>query len=1105
MEIVPLQVQSSYSLLQSTIKIQEYVNYAKKIGYTALALTDEKVLYGALEFYKACKKENIKPILGLSIPIEHKEAVYSLLLYAKNYEGFKELAKLSSLTQFDQAITIEKLIRSKENLVALVPVVQSKEMNGETVRGRVDLDFLDFLKESFADDFYIGMPEDYIREAPPTEIKEWFNHSANILPLFPVRYLHQSQQEAVGVLKYIDENSKIEEKMNSEIEGTYLYTPQVVNSHLDTYFPKNYTPPFAEFSSKMDLAFPLHQKLLPHFPLSEGVDRNIFLKDLAMKGLQERVPSFDERYLQRLKKELAVIEKMEFSDYFLIVWDLMGYARKKNILTGPGRGSAAGSLLAYVLKITDVDPIQYDLLFERFLNEERATMPDIDLDFPDNKREMILEYVERKYGKDHVAQIATFGTFKARQALRDVGRVFGLSQNELAEIAKTIPEEQGLTLKQAYKQSASLKKLVESKPLYQKVFTIAQTIEGIPRHVSTHAAGVVISESPLDEWIPLQKGNGVLQLTQFPMGDIEEIGLLKMDFLGLKNLTLLFDILQFVKKKEPAFELKTISPTDEETFQLFQKGDTVGIFQFESRGIQNVLKQIHPESLEELVAVNALYRPGPMEQIPHFVKRKQGKEEIVYPHPDLKPILEVTYGVVVYQEQVMKIATSMAGFSLGEADLLRRAMSKKDQQALQKKRIAFIEGAANKGYSKSVAQTVYDYIERFANYGFNRSHSVAYSLLAYQLAYFKTHYPLEFYTALLNSVKGNKEKTAEMLLKLKKIRISVLSPDINLSNKDFSTHFHDLLVGFNAIKGIRRDFIESIISERNQHGPYKDFINFVGRIEKRYRKSEYLEKLIYSGCFDSFGMNRGALIQSVEGIIKSVEYSGDSQELLAILKPKYEKGGELTVEQKLEGEFETLGFYLSGHPVEKYQVFREQQKLDFISEYQPSKPIRSLVYVKNTKRIQTKNGEFMLFADVTDETDTISLTFFPEVYRKFGALIQPHAVIYIEGKVESRQGKKNVLVNKVAAIENVLKEQAEDPVETATCFIKIHSAIETVSSFEEIKQVLKNHPGTVPVIVFDEKSGKKIQMNKQFNITLSPGFLKELAAIVDSQNIVVKK
>ena len=1024
MSFVQLQVMSSYSLLQSTISIEELVIKAKERGYQAIALTDHNILYGLVDFYKMCKKHQIKPILGLTLDvggIVKSEENHSIILLAKNAKGYENLMILSSkkmLLAENERLTVDQIEQYSQDLIAITP--------GETGEAESFL-FKDDAESAATvikkwqktfpkNQFYIGVQLHLKLKSIKNKLNEVSRDTGTpTVALQDIRYIDADDEFSTAALRAIDKGETLSIQ-NASINGDY-FLPE--SSLVEKQFKENDLAEEAQrtnaIADMITSEIVLHQQLLPKFPLPTEKSTTAFLKEQCLIGLEKRVSEPDKRYIDRLEYELTVIGKMGFEDYFLIVWDVMAYAHKVKIVTGAGRGSAAGSLVAYLLGITDVDPIEYDLLFERFLNEERYTMPDIDLDFPDNRREEILQYVRNKYGKNHVAQIATFGTLAAKMALKDVSRVFGLSPSEANVWSKAIPSVLGITLEKAFKQSATLRKLVEENEKNTLLFETAKKIEGLPRHISTHAAGVVISDKPLTQYVPLQKGGGEIFLTQYPMGNVEEIGLLKMDFLGLKNLSIIDNALKLVQRETgKRLNLLNIPMQDQETLQLFRKGDMVGIFQFESAGIKSVLRRLEPSSMEDIAAVNALYRPGPMEQIDTFIKRKKGVLPIVYPHESLSEILSVTYGVMVYQEQVMQVAARMGGYTLGQADILRRAIGKKQKSIIDKERQHFTSGAAKLGYTPEVAMQVYDYIERFANYGFNRSHAVAYSFIAYQMAYLKAHYPNAFFVALLNSALNNSTKMKEYIIEAKKRAIKVLSPDINASFGGFSLINSQILFGFSSIKGLRRDMIDDMITNRKNDGKYKDLIDFLKRLDKKWLKPEYIKPLIYVGAFDQFEHSRGTLLASIEGIIQSVQMSGNNIDLFELLKPKYESAPDLTIEEKLENEEHFLGTYLSGHPTEKYDSVRPWKQIVYINELTIGKTSRVLGSIKNIHKITTKKGEPMAFVTISDTSGDCSLTLFPTKYRQFIELLTDKTVLYVEGKVESkREGIPQIIVNQM--------------------------------------------------------------------------------------------
>lgn len=1107
MSFVQLQVSSAYSLLNSTLSIEALVHSAKERGYSAVALTDTNVLYGAVDFYKLCKKNHLQPIIGLTLEIQgvlSKEQTFPLVLLAKNNKGYQDLIQLSSkkMTLVEQVFSPEELYDYTDDLIAITPgrdgEIEHFLLQEENQKAK---EVAHFWKNCFTkNNFYLGLQLHSELISIQSSL-ESLAETEDILLTAVNDVQYENEQDAFTwqVLRAIDKGTQLDSE-EVENKGTHdLSEPQTMIQRYQAAGYHSAAEQTEKVAQQINIEIALHQQLLPKYPLAEGLQTTSFLKALCMRGLEERVPDADERYTERLSHELDVIKKMGFEDYFLIVWDLMAYAHQANIVTGAGRGSAAGSLVAFVLKITDVDPIQYDLLFERFLNEERYNMPDIDLDFPDNRREEMLTYVKEKYGFTHVAQIITFGTLAAKMAIRDTARVFGLTQQEAGQWSKAIPNQLGMTLEKAYHSSKALQQLVSKDRRHQLLFDSAKKIEGLPRHISTHAAGVVISDQPLTQNIPVQKGSGQILLTQYAMGNVEEIGLLKMDFLGLKNLSILDNALKVIRYKTgKALQLQDIPMNDEQTLEVFKAADTVGIFQFESTGIKHVLQRLQPESIEDVAAVNALYRPGPMEQINPFIQRKKGLAPIEYPHQSLKEILEVTYGVMVYQEQVMQVASKMAGYTLGQADILRRAIGKKKKEMIDRERTHFITGAVQNGYQEEDAQKVYDYIEHFANYGFNRSHAVAYSFIAYQMAYLKAHYPQAFFIALLNSAAHQSEKLKDYLFEARSKKISVYPPDINQSQAFFTQKENGILFGFSSIKGLRRDMIAEIIQNRKKDGQYKDFIHFLRRLDTKWLKEDYLRPLIYAGAFNAFDQSIGTLLRSLESMISSVTLSGNNIELFEILQPKYIEGPDLTIEEKLEAEEKYLGIYLSGHPAEKYESILKMKQGTLIKDLLPGKTEKIIGLVKSVKKITTKKGEPMAFMEVSDLSGSCSVTLFPKVYRRYVQETAEGNLLFIEGKAEKKAEQEiQLLVYQMEPAEKLATS-----FDKGKFFIRITDEQHRSDKLNQIKQLLQSYKGTIPVILYYEKENKTIMLSESFWVSNEQTLKESVEQILGKGNAI---
>lgn len=1104
-----LQTLSSFSLLKSTLRLESYVATGKKLGYEALALTDVNQLAGVIQFAKLAKQYQIQPIIGLYLEYEWANQRQGLLLYVKNLTGYQNLMKLSSLKEITGSLSLDEILIRLDGLVVVLPFKNPAYEKISVGDQQGALEFFQLFAEKIkSQEFFVGISLLETTDLFLLRLQNWveFLQEKKIKPLFlhEVNYLKAKEAFSLEVLKALDQGKTLDLLTTEKTGPFYLWTQEEFQAAFSFPFLKEVCQHTLAFPKHFHFSPPLGQKLLPHFPLPPEKKAAETLREMAEAALKKRVKTSTislTAYQKRLSYELSVIEKMGFSDYFLIVTDVMHYCHTHQIMTGAGRGSAAGSLVAYVLEITDVDPLKYHLLFERFLNPERANMPDIDLDIPDIKREEVLHYVAEKYGKRQVAQIATFGTMAAKMVLRDVARVFGLSQSEANQFSKAIPNVAKITLQESYQQSESLKKLVLKNEKNQLLFETALLLEGLPRHVSTHAAGVVIGDGPLVQWIPLQTGSNDIYLTQFTMGDVEAIGLLKIDFLGLKNLTILQETTENVSRLlQRPFDLHEIPLTDERTLEVFQKGETSGIFQFESPGIRSVLKRLVPTSFEDIVAVNALYRPGPMENIDHFIKRKKGQEAITYPDDSLQEVLANTYGIIVYQEQVMQVANLLAGFSLGQADILRRAVSKKKKEVLDANRQSFVRGALKKGHSEKVAHKVYDYIEKFANYGFNRSHAFAYSLVGFQLAYFKAHYPKAFYTALLNSVVNNEEKIKSYLGEAKKAGVKILPPDINQSFSYFTMVKAGIRFGLGKIKGVRRDFLKEILAERKL-SPFSSLDNFLFRLDKRWLKEETIAPLVKVGAFDSFEKNRRKLLEELSGKIRNVLYSAGSLDLLNTMELKTEEIADYSLTERLEMEEAYLGTFISGHPIEETIPFEKYFQLTAISDYEALKKVQSFIYLKDIKKIRTKNKEQMAFLTGQDITGETSYTLFPQLYRKVSAKINPYELYLVTGKVEysNYQKQLQVLVESITPFQEV-KEALAQP----KLYLRISEELDKPDVLQIISQELKKFPGKSPVILYFPTKKISQRLSSAYQVAPEALLIENLKKLLGNENVILK-
>lgn len=1110
MDFTPLDVKSSYSLLKSPTRISDLVTTAKERGYKALALTDENVLYGAVEFYNAAKKAGIKPIFGLRLVVALNETdgtKLDLVFLAKNQRGYQHLMDLSTLQQTRKdkkvPLTVAQISPLLDDLFIIIPpqstvfsvLAQPTSILTELANlGNDDSVLLGV--NSRLDDVQIDTLQQLSKQL--------------FLPLVgtsPVDYLNANDLFASRVLQAIDAGVELKDPtIEAGRRGQhYLHSKEQVVQDYKAKGLSAAAQKTVEVATLCNVELRFRAPVLPHFKNQAGISSQQYLRSLCIQGLKKRrvAPGKTiQQYQERLAMELKVIHEMGFDDYFLIVWDVMNFAHQQKITTDPGRGSAAGSLVAYALAITEVDPLQYDLLFERFLNPERAQMPDIDLDIPDNRRDEVLQYVHQKYGHQRVAQIITFGTLAAKQVVRDVSRVFNLPRYDMQRLIDALPHGLHVTLKDALKESQQLKKLLDDNPKFRLLIQVAQQLEGLPRHYSIHAAGIVLSEQPLHEVVPLQNGSDGLLMTQFAKDTVEALGLLKMDFLGLKNLSIMDNTLQMIRQEDPAFDLQKINFNDPLTLQLFQRGKTEGIFQFESSGIRNVLVNLHPTNFEDIVAVNALYRPGPMENIPHFTARKAGKEKIAYPAPSLEKILGPTYGILVYQEQVMQLASVMAGFTLGEADLLRRAMSKKKKATMEDMRTKFIAGATEHGYSAQVAHQVFEYIDRFANYGFNRSHAVAYSMMAFEMAYLKVHYPAAFFTALMNA-ETNIEKLKRHVGDAKQFGVKISGPRINISESSFLLHDGTVYFGFSAIKGVRRDFVAAILKKRQENGKFTDLRNFITRIPERWQKQELIEPLIYSGAFDNMGYNRAEMIDALPKLISGIElFAGFANFDDPTLQTAIDQRNEFPLLTRLTKENEYLGVYLSGHPVTQYYQLGQQLHATKIADLYPNSEATIIVLTNHVKTIYTKREHReMAFVNGTDETGAVDITVFPKQYQQFKEQLETNKILIVRGRVEYREGRGLQLV--ANQLQDVKKVQQERP--SQRWVLRILPSLDTEMVHRELNNIFNEYHGSIPVLLFYPANDKKILLDQKRWLKNSQKAKKALVAVLGQENVVLQQ
>lgn len=972
MDYVPLQVKTSYSLLSSLNNIEKLVSLAKNLGYTSLAITDSN-MFGTIEFYKCCLKYQIKPIIGLELTISDS----IIILYAKNELGYKTLIKLSTLAS-ERNLKIDDL-QDFVNVVLVMPF------------------------QSFNEKIFNLFENKYIGYSNQSE-KECIKHPKVFIS--NVLYLNKNDYQYLDYLYMIRDGKVLGEFELNTYKGHHLLSKEEIIKIADEEDIQN----SKHISDICNVEIKYTKNLQPIY--KEGIDEFQYLTNLCQKGLNKRLNNnIEKKYQDRLDYELSVINKMGFCNYFLVVYDYVKYAKKNNILVGPGRGSAPGSLVAYTLGITEIDPIKYNLLFERFLNPERVTMPDIDIDFDSNKRELVVNYVIEKYGIKNVAGIITFNTLASKQVIKDVGRVLNIPLKLTDAISKLITDKDLIT---SYNNNSKLKSLINSSEELKKLYDISLHLEGLPRHVSIHAAGIVISNRHLDEVIPLYKNDIGIYTTAYSMNYLEELGLLKMDFLGISNLTIIDEIITNIKNNEQInISFNNIPLDDTKTMEIFKKADTDGIFQFESPGMKNFLKKLNPNSLDDLIAAIALYRPGPMDNIDSYIKRKTGKEPISYLDKCLEPILKSTYGIIIYQEQIMQIANVLAGYSLGEADILRRAMSKKKLDILQNEKEKFIKRSIEKGHSEESATKIFELILKFAGYGFNLSHSVSYAIVAYKMAFLKRHFCHYFMLSLLNNAIGSDVKTQIYISEAKHKKITITPPDINISTYKYIIKNKQIICPFSIIHNIGYSVSHAIIKEREK-GPFKDFLDFVTRCYSGTINKKIITSLINAGVFSSFNINKKTLNENLDNIINYAELTKDIG-LIEIEKPTIIQYQEYDKETLTNLELSSFSFYLSNHPVSEY---RQNESLTTINiEDKFNQKINIILYVEKIKEVLTKKNDVMAFVIASDEFKSISLTLFPTIYQenkdlKYGDIIS------VIGRVEKRFDEYQIVVNSITKLKS---------------------------------------------------------------------------------------
>ena len=1148
MSFVHLHLHTEYSLLDGECRIDALAERASELGFDALAITDHGVMYGAVNFYRACRKAGIKPIIGCEVyvaPRGRTDREYGidnrythLILLCKDETGYRNLSYLVSMGFVEgfyvkPRIDWQLLREHSEGLVCLSGCLAG-DIPQKIVGGQYELakERALWLREVFGGDFYLEIQRHGIREEDTAAAGLLRIHDETGIPIAvtnDAHYINKSDARYQDVLMCIQTGKTVgdADRMRFETQEFYLKS----EDEMRALFPDR--PDAAdntvEIAAKCSFDFEFGHYHLPRFQLPEGeTDSFEYLRKLCAAGFARRYGPERGDARAQLDYELDMIRRMGFVDYFLIVSDFIGYAKSQGIPVGPGRGSAAGSVVSYCLNITDVDPIKYSLYFERFLNPERVSMPDIDIDFCVRRRGEVIEYVNRKYGRDHVAQIVTFGTMAARQAVRDTGRALDISYAECDAVAKQVPFAPGMTLSEALHLSKQLRDMYGSDERVHTLIDTARELEGMPRHASTHAAGVVITERPVYEYVPLAKNDESI-VTQYTMTTLEELGLLKMDFLGLRNLTVLEDAAELVRRHTPGFDVNTLPDDDAETFAMLAAGKTEGVFQLESAGMTSVCTRLGPKSIEDITAVIALYRPGPMDSIPRFIENSQHPEKIRYRHPSLEPILSVTYGCIVYQEQVIEIFRRLAGFSLGQADNIRRAMSKKKHDVIDAERKAFVDGDAARnipgcvagGIARETAEAIYDEILDFASYAFNKAHAVAYAIVAYRTAYMKRHHPREYMAALLTSVLDSSAKVAEYISECRDMGIRLLPPDVNESDAWFTVVGRDIRFGLAAVKNIGEKFIFQLMDERRADGPFTGLEDFCRRMSGKELNRRAVESLIRSGAFDSLGVNRRALLTMLDAVLDGIASDGrrniegqydlfggvEEASSAHVAVPDVE---EFPRSELMAMERDMTGLYLSGHPMDEYRDAARKAGAvnigaiisDFADENGPQRfsddqPVTIAGIVSSRRTRTTKNGTLMAYIQLEDDTGSMELLAFQRALDSGGSYVSDNAALLVRGRISVRDEKEPQLV--VDTIRPISDTAGPDGryARPRKLWVRLPTADKRLMRRIELLQEM--FPGDDRMIVYFADTGRRLGAE----CVIMDSLVRELEELLGSENVKV--
>ena len=1152
---VHLHIHSEYSLLDGANRIKDIPVRAKELGMDSIALTDHGVMYGVIDFYKACKKEGIKPIIGCEVYVANrtrfdKEAGLDynnhLILLAKNNEGYKNLTKLVSMGFTDgfyykPRIDKEILQKHHEGLIALSACLAG-EVNQAILKDDMEKakEVAIWFKNVFGEDYYLEIQNNGIREQALANQKLIELSKELNIPLVATNDAHYLKKEDAynhEVLLCIQTGKKMkdEDRMRFETEELYIKSSEEMNDYFSNV--PEAIENTVKIANKCNVEFEFGHTILPNYDVPEEFETHYdYLKKLCEDGIKKRYgENPGEEILKRAEYELDVINKMGYVDYYLIVWDYINFAKSNGIPVGPGRGSGAGSILAYAIGITDIDPIKYNLLFERFLNPERVSMPDFDVDFCYEKRQDVIDYVCRKYGNDHVSQIITFGTMSARMVIRDVARVLDVPYADADKLAKMIPNELHITIKKALEQNRELNQIYETNPETKNLLDIAMALEGMPRQASTHACGIVITKAPVVDYVPLYVNmkDGAIS-TQYIMTTLEELGLLKMDFLGLRTLTVIQDAIDLVKKHRGIDVKFDEDMNDQNVYKLWARGESVGIFQFESQGMTNFMKELKPDSLEDIIAGVSLYRPGPMDQIPRYIKNKLNPEHAEYTHPSLEPILNVTYGCMVYQEQVMQIVRDLAGYSLGRADIVRRAMGKKKLDVMAKEREYFIHGKLDEkgnveipgcirnGIDEASANKIFDEMAEFAKYAFNKSHAAAYAVVSYETAYLKAYYPEEFMAATLNSFLGNLDKVPAYIDECKRLNIDILKPDINKSFTKFTVDNGKIRFGLGSIKNVGIAAVDAIVAERINNGEFKSFTDFCERMQNEAVNKKCIESLIKAGAFDEFPETRSTLMASFENIIDTISDSSrkmlKGQVTMFDLNPEDEKTNDMkysfttlkeyTKKELLSMEKEMLGLYISGHPLEgireeleqntnintlkmrKQQVEEGVEAVDIVEGYKDGQMVKIAGIISSVKKKYTKNNKIMAFVTIEDLYGQAEIIVFESTYMDASNILLNDKVVLIEGRLSIREDEDTKIVA------NKITEFGEH---------KSNSLIIDITNLEE--ETKKKLRGAIKFFSGDRNNmAISVKENEEIKpcggIYITDGILKEFEELVGSERVM---